>query len=152
MRKRCARRPVQALPPRGLRPRLDRGQRTDLALAHLVNLDDMVRGDATEELLWQVVEQTLVWSRVADLLQHRTDEMRAQLDMVTSVVQRYGRTGRVGFSGVEYQLAKAGVSVMDELAEATDKATAVEAALWADMRVAGLQLQSNAGQAACTGA
>ena len=152
MRKRCARRPVQALPPRGLRPRLDRGQRTDLALAHLVNLDEMVRGDATEELLWQVVEQTLVWSRVADLLQHRTDEMREQLDMVTSVVQRYGRTGRVGFSGMEYQLAKAGVAVMDELAEATDKATAIQAALWAEMRVSGLQLQSNAGQAACTGA
>ena len=39
---------------------------------------------------------------------------------------------------------------MDELAEATDKATAVAAALWADMRVAGLQLQNNAGQAVST--
>lgn len=32
--------------------------------------------------------------------------MRDQLDVVTAVVERLGRTGKVGFSGPEYQRAK----------------------------------------------
>jgi hypothetical protein len=43
-------------------------------------------------------------------------EMAAQLAMLESVVQRYKRTGRIGLSGPEYQLAKDGVDIMDELA------------------------------------
>lgn len=137
--KRCPRRVWLPMPPRGLRPKLDRGQLLDLAAAHLVNLDQMVSGRADEDLLWQVVEQTLVWSRVAELLELGMDEMRLQLDMVKQVVQRYGRTGRVGFSGQEYQIAKAGIDVMDQLAEATDKATAVAAAQWAASIVVAMQ-------------
>ncbi len=135
MRKRCNRRAVVPLPPRGLRPKLDRRQLRDLALAHLVNLDAIARGEADESLLWQVVGGVLTWSRAAELMQHRVDDMRQQLELVTSLVQRYGRTGCVGFSGPEYQLAKAGVDLMDELAERIDQPTAVAAAEWGEARV-----------------
>lgn len=121
-----------ALPPRGMRPKLQRDQVTDLALAHLTNLDLMVKGEADEGLMWQLAEQTLVWSRVAQLTGHLQDEMHAQLLVVAEVVRRFGRTGRVGFSGSEYQTAKLGIEVMDALAEVVEKHQAMEAAVWAE--------------------
>jgi hypothetical protein len=83
-----------------------------------------------------LVEQTLTWSRVADLLGYRVEDMRAQLELSTRVVERFGRTGRVGFSGVEYQLAKLGIEVMDDLAEQVDQPTALQAANWSEDRIA----------------
>lgn len=134
MRKRCHRRPVAPLPPRGLRPKLTDDQRQDLGLAHIVNLDTLARGEADEGTLWEWVGGTLTWSRVAELLQVGVDEMKAQLELVTTVVERYGRTGRAVFTGPEYQLAKAGVGFMDDLAAIVDRATAIAAADWSEAR------------------
>lgn len=136
------------MPPRGLRPKLAKDQLTDLALAHLTNLDLISRGQADEEILWHMVEAVLLWSRVADMLQVGQDEMRAQLEMATRMVERFGRTGRVGFSGVEYQAAKRGVEVMDELASIVDKPTAVAAADWSEARVNALAAACRVRQAA----
>ena len=134
-RKRCTRRVVVPLPPRGLRPRLTPDQVTDLALAHLTNLDLIAKGQATVDEMWQMVGGVFTWSRAADLLQVGVPEMRAQLELATRVVERYGRTGRVGFSGTEYQAAKIGVQVMDELAALVDKPTAIAAAEWGEVEV-----------------
>lgn len=138
-RKTKPRRVWPALPPRGLRPKLQPHQVRDLALAHLTNLDLMVKGQGDEGLMWQVAEQTLVWSRVAQLTGHLQDEMHAQLLVVAEVIRRFGRTGRVGFSGLEYQTAKAGIEVMDALAEVVEKHQAVEAAEWAEAAMAGMR-------------
>ena len=135
MKKACRRRVWVPLPPRGLRPKLHADQVTDLALAHLTNLDLISKGQADEAVLWQMVGGVFTWSRAADLLQVGVDEMRAQLELATRVVERYGRTGRVGFSGTEYQLAKLGVQVMDELAAMVDLPTAVAAANWGEEQV-----------------
>lgn len=135
MRKRCHRRVMVPLPPRGLRPKLHSTQLRDLALAHLVNLDAIARGEADQSLLWQVVGGVLTWSRAAELMQHRVDDMRQQLELVTGLVQRYGRTGRIVFTGPEYQLAKAGVELMDDLAARIDRPTAVAAAEWGEARL-----------------
>jgi hypothetical protein len=134
-RKRTMRRPITPLPPRGLRPKLSQDQLTDLALAHIVNLDLIAHGKADEEVLWQMVGGVFTWTRVAQLLQVGVDEMAAQLEVATRVVERYGRTGRIGFSGTEYQLAKLGVNVMDELAALVDQPTASIAADWSEARV-----------------
>ena len=61
--------------------------------------------------------------------------MAVQLQMLEHVTERYVRTGRVGFTGAEYQLAKVGVQVQDELARIVDRHTAVEAANWSEERV-----------------
>lgn len=135
MRKACRRRPLQPRPPRGLEPKLTRGQQTDLSLAHLVNLDLVATGQADESLLWQLVECALTWSYVADELGLHVEAMREQLLVVASLLNRYRRTGKVGFSGLEYQQAKEGVEVMDELAAKVDKATAVQACAWSDAMV-----------------
>lgn len=134
-RKRCHRRAVVPMPPRGLRPKLDAGQVRDLGLAHTINLDVIARGEADEAVLWQTVGGVLTWSKVAELMQVGEDEMAAQLEMATRLVERYGRTGRVGFLGLEYQVAKRGVIVMDQLAEMVDRATAIAAAEWSEAEV-----------------
>jgi hypothetical protein len=134
-RKRRHRRITIPLPPRGLRPMLDRSQLTDLALAHVANLDALARGQADTTTLWHVVEAAFTWSRAAQLLRTGEAEMAQQLAMLEGVVERYKRTGRIGLSGPEYQLAKAGVDIMDELARLVDVPTAVAAAAWSEARV-----------------
>lgn len=134
-RKRCHRRVTIPLPPRGLRPRLDRSQLTDLALAHVANLDALARGQANATTLWHAVEAAYTWSRAAELMGIGLHEMAAQLAMLESVVQRYKRTGRIGLSGPEYQLAKDGVDIMDELARLVDVPTAVAAAAWSEAQI-----------------
>lgn len=140
--------PRPALPPPGLRPKLRRDQLRDLALCHLETLDAIARGDATSATLWQVAEAALAWSRVAELMRIGEAEMTAQLNLVLSLFERYQRTGRVAFSGPEYQAAKDGVAVMDELAERTDRATALAACEWADRRVVAMMAASRARAAA----
>jgi hypothetical protein len=146
MRKRRHRRITIPLPPRGLRPMLDRSQLTDLALAHVANLDALARGQADTTTLWHVVEAAFTWSRAAQLLRTGEAEMAQQLAMLEGVVERYKRTGRIGLSGPEYQLAKAGVDIMDELARLVDVPTAVAAAAWSEARVD----KMHADMAACT--
>jgi hypothetical protein len=131
-RKHVRRRVVIPLPPRGLRPKLAPDQVSDLALAHLVNLDLIAHGQADETVLWQTVEGVLTWSRAADLTGAGQDEMQAQLQLCTQLLERYAETGRIGFTGAQYQLAKRGVEVMDQLAELVDKHTAVEAVVWSE--------------------
>lgn len=124
-----------ALPPRGLRPKLRRSQLVDLALVHLSNLDAIARGAGTEALLWQVAAGALTWSRVAQALGQGEAEMQQQLELVSTLVARYGQTGRVLFRGPEYQVAKLGVDIMDALAKIVDRPTAVAAAEWSEHHV-----------------
>jgi len=120
---------------RGLRPKLHVDQVRDLALAHVGNLDTVATGQATEEVLWQWIGGVLTWSRVATVLKLGEEEMTRQLELATSMVERYGRVGRVGFSGPEYQLAKEGLQVMDQLAAVVDRPTAIDAADWSEDKV-----------------
>lgn len=129
------------MPRREFLPKLTREQVQALSLAHVTNLDLVARGQADEQLLWDLTGAVLLWSKVAEQLQAGVDEMLEQVQLVTAVVQRYGRTGRVGFSGTEYQLAKRGVEVMDQLAEIVDKPTAEAAAEWGLLRVQAMEAE-----------
>ena len=134
-RKRCHRRPVRPLPPPGMRPKLSRAQVLDLALAHMTNLDVIARGEADEEVLWQVFGGGLTWLRIAERLQAGVDDMREQIGLCERLAERFERTGRVAFSGPEYQLAKQHVEVMDALAQAVDQHVAAEAADWSEEQI-----------------
>lgn len=140
-RKRCRRRVITALPPRGLRARMTPATLTTLAIAHNTNLDEISRGKASEQTLWDMVGAVFTWSKVAELLRMGVEEMTPQLELAARVVERYGRTGRIGFSGPEYQAAKLGVQVMDALAEASDVDTAKIAAAWSEDRLNSLVTQ-----------
>jgi hypothetical protein len=54
--------------------------------------------------------------------------MMGAFGTVTPLLDRYRRTGRVGFSGTEYQSAKAACEMMDQLAAVVDKDVASVAA------------------------
>jgi hypothetical protein len=134
--------------PQHMRPKLTKDQRIDLGLAHVVNLELIRTGEADDAVLWQYVGGVLTWSRVADLLQSGQEEMRAQLDLASDLVARYGRTGRVLFTGPEYQLAKLGMAYMDDLAEIVDQPTASLAADWSERQVSVMAEGCRAGVAA----
>ena len=142
MRKQCKRKVWVPMPPRGLRPKLTREQLRDLALSHHSNVDAVARGQATEVHLWQLVGAAMTWSKVAEMLQVGCDEMNAQLELAVRLVERYGKTGRLLFTGTEYQVAKLGLEAMDDLAEIVDMPTAVIASEWAEARVNELEARS----------
>jgi hypothetical protein len=131
------------LPPalRCFAKRLDATQVRDLGLVHVANLDAIIHGNASPQVMWDWAGGVLTWSRVADLTDRASDDMAEQLALAMSVVDRYRRTGSVGFTGTEYQLAKRGVALMDALAEFVDQATASEAADWSEARLHALQAE-----------
>ena len=137
------RRVYPLLPPKGLRPRLDRSQQTDLSLVHLVNLDLIATGQADETVMWHLAEDAMLWSRIAEMTGHFEAEMQEQLMVAASVVRRFGVTGKVGFSGLEYQTAKAGVEVMDALAAMVERHQAVAAADWAELAIDAVAARAN---------
>lgn len=149
-RKHTRRRVVVPLPPRGLREKLNGSSLTTLAIAHMTNLDEICRGTANVQTMWDLCGAVFTWSHAAQMLPPghlvsiyqpgadeaqdvvATEAMVAQLDLAAKVVERYHRTGRIGFSGPEYQLAKLGVQIMDRLAERIDLASAKVAADWSE--------------------
>lgn len=140
--------PRPALPPPGLRPKLRRDQLRDLALCHLETLDAIAKGEGKSATLWDFAGAALTWSKAAELMQIGEAEMTAQLELALSLIERYKRTGRVAFSGPEYQAAKAGVAIMDQLAEIVDHPRAVIAAEWSERRLQAIEAQSRARAAA----
>lgn len=141
MKKRCHRKTWPALPPRGLRPRLNAGQTRDLGMVHNINLDAIARGQGDVQLMWDWVASLLTWSRAAELLSDTaaTAEWLGHLQAGEALVQRYNRTGRVAFTGPELQQARAAVRLMDETAERIDQATASRAAQWSEARLSALR-------------
>ena len=135
MRKRCHRRPIMPVPPRGLRALLRRDQVRDLAMAHIINLDLIARGQADKATLWQWLGGVLTWGRVAELLQAGQSEMEQQLALARAMLERFGATQHIEFAADEYALARSGVDVMDQLAERVDQPTACAAAEWSERRI-----------------
>lgn len=128
---------------RGLRPKLARDQRLDLGLCHIFSLDDIAKGQGTAQAIWDWVANVLTWSHASEALRHEVPAMQAQLGLCLGLIDRYRRTGRVAFTGPEYQLAKEGVCLMDELAERVDRPTALAAATWSEHRLAELHRQAH---------
>lgn len=144
MRKHCRRKVITPMPPPGMRPKLAPDQVRDLGISHIQNLDAIAKGEADEATLWQWVGGVLTWSKAAELFGRGIPEMNEQLELTHSVITRYGRTGRVVFTGPEYQIAKHGVDVMDALAEAVPKHIAIAAAEWSEAKVNELEAECRA--------
>jgi hypothetical protein len=121
--------------PRWCRPKLTKASLTDLGLAHHENVDTVAKGLGNEEILWQMVGGVLTWSYVAEVMQAGVPEMAEQKDLIIRLIDRYKDTGRVVFTGLEYQQAKDGAGFMDQLAEIVDAYTALQAAIWSEDRV-----------------
>jgi hypothetical protein len=127
--------------PRWCRPKLTKASLVDLGLAHHENVDAVAKGQGTEEIMWQMVGGVLTWSRVAETIQVGAPEMEEQLKLITGLIDRYRDTGRVVFTGPEYELAKQGAFIMDQLATEVDAYTALQAAIWSEDRTNELSAQ-----------
>lgn len=145
-RKHTRRRVIVPMPPRGLRKKLAPDQVRDLGFCHLSNVEAIAQGRATAEVLWHWAEGVLIWLRAAQLMSEGEPEMLEQHDVVTAVVARYSRTGKIVFTGPELQLAKKGTMVMDLIAERVDMPTALQASEWGKARMH--ELARDAGRAA----
>jgi hypothetical protein len=134
-RKRCHRITRAALPPKGLRIMLKPETRRALAIAHHTHVDLVARGQATIDTVWEMAAAALGWLRMAQALEMGEPEMHADIDVLMALLQRWERTGRVGYSGPELQQARAGLEVVDELARLIDWPTACAAINWAEDKV-----------------
>ena len=141
-RKTCRRRVIVPMLPRSLRPALTRDQIQALAIAHNMNLADFKAGRATPEVMWQTAGGVLTWSYVAQALRMHQAAMVDQLKLMERVVKRFAETGRVEMLANECEMAARGVPLMDELAEAVDKATATAAVMWSEDRVNAMERQT----------
>lgn len=121
--------------PRAFRPRLQASQITELGICHWQNVDAVRAGAADAQVMWSMAGGILTWSRIAELLQAGVPEMKAQLEMMERMIVRWKRTGRIGLSGLDLQLAKDGADFMDQLAALVDKPTAIAAATWSELEV-----------------
>lgn len=119
--------------------RIPDAELVSLQIAHIDALDRIARGTDFSQHLWDWVSNVVLWSRVADVLDLGQDEMAKQLQLCREVLARWQRTGRIGFDGPGYLLAKHGVDVMDELARQVDQGTAHDAAVWTDRRLAAMR-------------
>jgi hypothetical protein len=133
--------PRPAVVPRAMRPRLDRSSVATIGLMHIQHLDAIATGKADVHTLMDLTESVFTWSRVSELLQVGVPEMHEQLELVARLLERYIATRRIVFTGVEYQLAKEGVQIMDALAAEVDLDTANEAAMWSTARLEVLKAQ-----------
>lgn len=119
--------------PRWLRPKLTRDQQRATAIIVLQKLADIHTGVATIDTLWDMTRDAFTWSRVAEKLGAGHEEMLAYLELVTRLVEHYGRTSRVEFaSRMQDDEARLAAAWMEDLAALVDRDTAVEAAHWSE--------------------
>ena len=111
-------------------------QQQSLSLVSNAMLDEIAHGRGNADHLQEWLGCVLTWSRVAQLLSQSEADMAQQLNLVSRLIERQQRTGRVIFLGPDYQLAKEGVIVMDALASIVDQRTAVAAAIWSEAKLA----------------
>lgn len=129
--------------PKWCRPKLEQAKVNQIELIHLAHVDAIVQGIGDVDLLWDILEALLTWSDVARRLDVGAPEIVAQIDLYQSVLNRYQRTGKVGYSGPEYQLAVKGTVHMTLLASEVDQLTALKAAEWAEQQVAQLKVKTD---------
>lgn len=147
MRKRCRRRPIAAMPPKGLRIMLKPSTVRELLISHHENFDDMTNGRATIETVWQMAGAALGWAKIAQALGLGEPEMARELSMINSVLARWERTGAVGFSGPELQTARDSFDVLEQLANSVDWMTAYAAVDWAEDRINAIRQQREGSRA-----
>jgi hypothetical protein len=120
MKKQCKRKVIIPMAPKGLRPKLKISTRIKLVEDHKAAVEKFRLGQAMHDDLLAYSGCLLTWKKIAELKMVGESEMDVLLLDAEQITQRYGRTGKVGFSGPEYQRAIDGVQIMDELADESD--------------------------------
>lgn len=134
-----ARMPLAFRPKPQPGPKLKPEVLVELSTCLNINLDAIATGQADVHLMWDYVSTTLTFSHIAEALGEGEPEMAAQLELGLSLIQGWVRTGRVLFTGPEYQLAKQGVMQMELLTERCSLPIAVAAAMRSEEQLLALK-------------
>ena len=142
--------------PKFWRPSVTASQQLDCKPIHWDLIARFTDGSATPEDLWDWMETGYTYSQIMRLLAESgvefTGEAMAaigdQMDIYAPIVERWKRTGRVGFSGPELCVAKAAAHVMDALIELDRFGIAEQAAIWSAEQMARIRVLHGQGVAA----
>lgn len=133
------RRPYMGDMPKFWRPKLSTAQRLDAGIIHWDLVNRFCDGTATHVELWDWIETGFTYSQMMRMLAEDGAEftpeaqgaIAEQLDIYAAVIDRFRRTGRVGFDAEQLRIARAAANVMDSLLEADRHGIAVRAGQWA---------------------
>lgn len=124
--------------PKFWRPKISTAQVLDARIVHNDLVNRMATGTATAGDLWDWMETGFTYTQMMRMLaedgEQFTDEAMAalalQLESYEPICARLRRTGRVGLSGPELQIAKNAAEVMDVLIGMDRHGIAERAARW----------------------
>lgn len=121
-----------ALPPPGMRGRITQAQRDSLTLISGTIVDAIARETATLANLNDWAHNSIVWSKVAQLIDGGHAEMSAVMHLAAELVNRYQATGRIHFAtDEELALARSSVGWEQDLVDLADPYTLHKAGVWA---------------------
>lgn len=129
--------------PKWFRQKLTPEQETACKIAHWDLITRFTSGRATEHDIWDMVHTGLTYIELMRLLESDgtefTEEAKAaiaeHLETFPGVIERYRRTGRVGFDGPQLLAARAAAELMEQLIEMDRFGFAVRATAWAKAKV-----------------
>jgi hypothetical protein len=139
---RSAARQKREILPKWLRRKLDGDQIVSCKVAHLDLISRFTNGTATEHDMWDMLHTALTYSEMMRLLEESgivfTDEAKAavveHLESMPGVIDRYRKTGRVGFNGEQLLAARAASMVTEQLIEMDRFGIALRASEWAKVK------------------
>lgn len=125
--------------PKFWRPKLKSSQCLDAKVIHWDLITRFSSGTATSDDLWDWLETGYTYVRIMQLqiedgrefTPEAVGAMSDQIDIYASVIDRFRRTGRVGFSGTELLTARSAACIMDGLIEIDRHGIALRAGHWA---------------------
>lgn len=124
--------------PKWFRPRVTPEQQSTCKVIHWDLIASITGPAATKNDMLEWIANALTYSQMMRLMiedgREFTTEacalMAEQLLIVPKLVDRYRATGRVGFTGIELQVARAAAYVMDDVIELDRHGIADQAARW----------------------
>ena len=140
---RTAARAKRQIMPKWFRPKLDADQISSCKVAHLDLISRFTSGVATEQDLWDFVHTGLTYSKLMSLLEQDgeqfTEEAKStiteHIETHDGIIERYRKTGRIGFNSDQLLSARAASEVMESLIEMDRFGFAAIATEWAMEKV-----------------
>lgn len=145
-----ARQPAQL--PKFWRPKLPASVRTTAQIVHWDLITRFTDGTAGAEELWDWIETGFTYSQIARLLAadgvefdpEALNRLAEQFNTYESVIDRFRKTGRIGFDADQLRIARAAAEVMDALIDMDRHGIAERAARWSVEQMAAMRKRAAA--------
>lgn len=122
-----------ALPPPGMRPKLDTAKIWAMTINMQTNLDALATSTADEQIMWDFVEGTMMFLKIAQSRGH-TQAHKVMIgvreDVVVPVLHRWCVEGNIDLRPHEVQIVQDSIAWAEALAEDVDVTTAKHASAW----------------------